>query len=313
MFSSQLEDSFSFFNSNKKYDGIDWLNLTPLELEKCITDAKPFELDELFLAYTSSISLNKLFPLAEVLLKLGAKLNNPSPLAFINLRRNSSLRDSQGALNSDLESFDIDKITQLLEWGASFDKTNYYNLTPFNLASSYCKLDVFKKFLDYGANLDDDSVLVSAVTTGNFEIVKFLLESGANPNAYLYVKLNLHIPFDIDNLEMTALHAACCYCSDGLIDLYAQTKIVRMLIEYGADVNAISDIHLNNLHHFTPLDFAIFNHEKYSEKYKPIKMQSDRDWNRQVDTFKEIVDILKQSDAKYHKTTHSRVLSEYLG
>ena len=73
------------------------------------------------------------------------------------------------------------------------------------------------------------------------------------------------------------------------------------------------DIHLNNLHHFTPLDFAIFNHEKYSEKYKPIKMQSDRDWNRQVDTFKEIVDILKQSDAKYHKTTHSRVLSEYLG
>ena len=112
---------------------------------------------------------------------------------------------------------------------------------------------------------------------------------------------------------MTALHAACCYCSDGLIDLYAQTKIVRMLIEYGADVNAISDIHLNNLHHFTPLDFAIFNHEKYSEKYKPIKMQSDRDWNRQVDTFKEIVDILKQSDAKYHKTTHSRVLSEYLG
>ncbi|RZJ51314.1 MAG: ankyrin repeat domain-containing protein [Flavobacterium sp.] len=60
-----------------------------------------------------------------------------------------------------------------------------YDATPLNVAVSKGDIEVVKKFIEYGANVneksDDMSPLMTAARYNKVEIIKLLLASGARP------------------------------------------------------------------------------------------------------------------------------------
>ena len=82
-----------------------------------------------------------------------------------------------------------------------------------------------------------EEALQAAAFYGHVQIVRLLLEHGANPNH--------HLPTD----GSTPLHAACMQFTGPAGDRY--TAIRKMLLEHGADVNA------PNAHGSTPLFYAV--------------------------------------------------------
>ncbi|MGO4772922.1 ankyrin repeat domain-containing protein [Flavobacterium sp. W22_SRS_FK3] len=61
-----------------------------------------------------------------------------------------------------------------------------YDATPLNVAVSKGDIDVVKKFIEYGANVnektDDMSPLMTAARYNKVEIIKVLLAAGARPS-----------------------------------------------------------------------------------------------------------------------------------
>ena len=61
-----------------------------------------------------------------------------------------------------------------------------WDVTPLNVAVSKGDIEVVKKFIEYGANVneksDDMSPLMTAARYNKVEIIKFLLASGARPS-----------------------------------------------------------------------------------------------------------------------------------
>jgi ankyrin repeat protein len=61
-----------------------------------------------------------------------------------------------------------------------------YDATPLNVAVSKGDIEVVKKFIEYGANVneksDDMSPLMTAARYNKVEIMKVLIASGARPN-----------------------------------------------------------------------------------------------------------------------------------
>jgi ankyrin repeat protein len=304
-------------------------------------NATPEELDTIFYSYvyenqniffgTSRLNDEDFYMYAEKLRSMGAKLNNPSPLMFFEL----SGWISEGEHISRFDNRDK-MIFQLLEWGASTDVRNHEGLSPFNIAAFYCDAHVVEKYLEHGARPDDNCALISAVSTGNVEVVELLLKAGADPNiltgplenekkprANILISLGVSDMFDLNSdISLSALHVACSIISYlDLHDKYAQPKIVRMLIKYGADVNAITDKDrfLQDMAQYTPLDYALKSLGEFpwrivtKKKASSFEMKYDLEYNNSLDNFTEIVKILKDEGAKYHETTNvsKRILKDY--
>ena len=99
-----------------------------------------------------------------------------------------------------------------------------YAMTPLTLAATQGNEDIVRLLLDEGANVNmvnyyGITPLISAVWNGNENIIRFLLDRGADVNR-------------TDHWGYTALMSAACRCRKGA---------VRLLLDKGADVEARND------------------------------------------------------------------------
>ncbi|KAK2706489.1 hypothetical protein QYM36_016505 [Artemia franciscana] len=111
--------------------------------------------------------------------------------------------------------------------------------TPLHIAVRNGRIDLCDLLISYGAtvdgmNLKNETPLVTAIKANNPEMVKYLLESGANPN--------------------------CSQCLHHAVS-EAKENLCQLLISYGANVDAI------NMKCETPLVTAILNNNSDMVKY----------------------------------------------
>jgi ankyrin repeat protein len=148
--------------------------------------------------------------------------------ANINARNTSGGSPVYFALRS------VDLMQRLIAKGADVNVRAYLGLTPLHQAASMGRLDAAKLLIDHGADLnargDWGTILQTLIYRkgdSSAEMVKLLIKSGA--------KLQ---PFSFGNTE---LHIAA---------VQGSTDMARLLVECGADVNAINE------YGHTPLYYA---------------------------------------------------------
>jgi ankyrin len=155
----------------------------------------------------------------------------------------------------------IDVIKYLLERGASQDNKNY---CPLSIACITNNVEVIKILLDQGINITSDALtyLPKACEDGKIEIVKILLDYGANilsTMRYSYKdSTSIYLTCMNKNLDILKILLQHCVKIDKhyLIEISINyikpgyRKVIKMLIDYGADVNK------HMLHQQMPLDYA---------------------------------------------------------
>jgi ankyrin repeat protein len=142
--------------------------------------------------------------------------------ATVNLQTNSGL----SALHLAIRNIEIVEI--LIENGANVDIISEILGAPITQAARLGHLDVVQHLIEKKADINLSTIngptpLMSAAGNGQFEIVKALLQKKAKVNAQTYGGLS-------------ALHFA-------VMNIDGSREIVEILIENGANVNIISEIH----------------------------------------------------------------------
>lgn len=124
-----------------------------------------------------------------------------------------------------------DAITELLlEAGADINDREILGHTALHLAIKHRRYDRIEELLARGAEIDTNndyghSTLMTAISMGDVEMVETLLDAGANPD---------HL---MASLGYTSLHHIAHDSGGTPVD---DEKMVRLLIDHGADVNAES-------------------------------------------------------------------------
>jgi uncharacterized protein len=148
--------------------------------------------------------------------------------------------------------FGLEEMVELMiKRGASVDKQNRDNDTPLALACLHLRSGVAKILLENGANVNcsvrGKSVLCVPAGAGHVELVKMLLEHGAEVNSD-WCKPPLHWAAQNANLETLKIlinFGAQINCVEkyqnstalGVAVKAGHVEIVKMLIGLGADVN----------------------------------------------------------------------------
>ena len=187
------------------------------------------------------------------------------------------------------EQFDIAKL--LLENGANPNDKDRLNRTSLHVASvSYNDdetiVEIAKLLLSHGVNISARAnylgdkpgdapaltVLMTAASWGNNELVKLLLENGANVN-------------DKDRFDRTALHLAA---------QHAYIKVIKLLVENGANISlkAMRDGN-NTVDKFTPLMFAV--ESGGSDRYEAVKFLLEKGANPNEETHPEGITALNMA------------------
>lgn len=168
-------------------------------------------------------SLNGSFEIVELLIENGANIHAENEKALIlasRYRRTKILKllidngsnihiDNDYPLRYASKDGYIEIVEILIINGANIHSEDDQAL---KWAANNNRLDVVKLLINYGSNINDGSFLIVPSMKGYFEIVKILIENGAN----------IHYNND------TALKIA---------SLYGHLKIVKLLIENGAKIN----------------------------------------------------------------------------
>ena len=107
------------------------------------------------------------------------------------------------------ENGDIQIVKELLDNGADTDAQNRYQITPLIIALESKRIDIAEALLAYGANINypcnsgGRTVLHDMVFKRDIEIIKFLLENGANVDSASYNKETpLLACLEIDRLDI---------------------------------------------------------------------------------------------------------------
>lgn len=128
---------------------------------------------------------------------------------------------------------DIKKIKSLMESGIDPNAKDEYGRTPLHAAAAVGNVNAVRTLIAYGADINIKStgrvqavpILIQAATNAHFDVVKILLESGANPKVQ-------------DNAGLTALFWAACIRQSVRPAEEMRAKVIKILVEYGCDINA---------------------------------------------------------------------------
>lgn len=150
---------------------------------------------------------------------------------FHNIGRHLSITIQRGQL---------DLLKLLLEKGADPNDRLGYERTPIEEAANCQNLEAIKLLLDYGVDLKDKNQCPLLLAFPDLEIVRFLLEKGADPNSLCKSSVQWR--------DVRPLHRAVWL---------NHLEIVKLLLENGADLNPADCLGK------TALDIAI--DENYSE------------------------------------------------
>jgi ankyrin repeat protein len=135
---------------------------------------------------------------------------------------NPSHENESSPLFSAIECNRLDIVRFLIDRGASVIQTDGI-FSPFHYASTYGKLDFIQLFLESGfpinvCDCDGSTPLMLCAASGNYESIVYMLQNGSNLGALNYAgKSAIHFAMESMNV-----------------------KVVELLIEFGADVNAKS-------------------------------------------------------------------------
>lgn len=104
----------------------------------------------------------------------------------------------------------LDAVRELTRRGATVDTVNEVGSTPLSDACSLGYLDLVRLLLEHGAALwlegQHDPTLHQAVRGGNVEIVRLILDAGANVNEQAdLAEAPLHLAVEDDKVEIAAL------------------------------------------------------------------------------------------------------------
>ena len=156
----------------------------------------------------------------------------------------------------------VEMIKLLINGGAIVDLQAFHTLkvrphpraTPLQIASAAGRTDLVGVLIEAGANVnyppiipDYDSyphgvtALMAAVEGAHFETSRLLLQNGADPNQYSNFKGGRafrfpKIPAEISELKRLYTESYPLHAAAGNGDL----ELVRLLIDYGADLNALN-------------------------------------------------------------------------
>lgn len=177
----------------------------------------------------------------------------------------------------------------------NLEKRNEFDQTPLMLAASSGKVDVVKSLVQHGANVEAKdregaTALHVAIERARWPVVSFLLQ----PETH---KVNEITKIDVnssDNLGRTPLHScARLNCSEKDI-----TIAIQQLLHLGADIN------MRDKADHTPLYYAIKCPPKHTVIEVLLQNSTDIDFEWPIDTPPRIKDVLeKYRDARVSKPT----------
>nr|WP_233567070.1 ankyrin repeat domain-containing protein [Cohnella endophytica] len=176
---------------------------------------------------------------------------------------------------------DTNKVMQWIKDGADINTRDENGRTPILAATQGNKVDSVRALIEAGAdiNLQDDKLdnpFLYAGAEGLLEIVKLMIDAGADPSitnryggtalipasehGYVEVvkelltrsKVNVN---HVNDLGWTALLEAILLSNGG----EKQQQVIKMLIEYGADVripdtNGVTPLEHARAHHYTAIE-----------------------------------------------------------
>nr|WCB86979.1 CPPV168 ankyrin repeat protein [Cooks petrelpox virus] len=179
-------------------------------------------------------------------------LYNADMLLFlIELGLDINIKDKKGktALHYACDSINsIETVKEIMKYGADINIKDRKGLTPLHLACKYGDLELSKVLIEYGAdiNIRTSTVLDLAVESGKLELVKFLIEKNPDFITSDYLSLALAIKSKDVKIVLLLLNAGmdvnsskCISTPLHLAVILGNSKIVQLLLEYGANVNAI--------------------------------------------------------------------------
>ncbi|XP_020292119.1 uncharacterized protein LOC109858861 isoform X1 [Pseudomyrmex gracilis] len=155
----------------------------------------------------------------------------------------------------------VDGVKLLIDGGTDVNAETYYGRSPLHDAIEKKETEIAKLLLNHGANVninfsDGVTPLFIAVRRGYVDDVKMLIDRGANVNAATKLDITpLHDAIVNGEIEIAKLllnhgadiHACTStFAGDTPLSLAItnpkKVKLVTMLLDRGADINAISDV-----------------------------------------------------------------------
>ncbi len=157
---------------------------------------------------------------------------------YINLISEYNIETEYAAIHIAVRCQHVQLITYLVQHSADINQRTYDNeSSALKIAVRHSWVHIIKLLFDLGAKIDTSftiPLLTTAVRTNDTDIVKLLLQHGADPNQKENHSINT--PFTVSIL-------------------HSNFNIVQLLLQHGANVNDI--IEWSNNEHDIPLNFVI--------------------------------------------------------